>query len=288
MLWFTLSVAAAFLMATNSAYMKRFFSDVSPWEMATIPFFYATPFCAITLLFIDTPSIGSGFFPALSWVLPITMVAIILHFRAIHISPLSVTMPFLSFTPIFVILTGDMLLNESLTSGGITGIIFIVIGGYVLNLDSVKDGVMGPIRAIFREPGSAIMLLVAALYGLCSVGGKLLILNSSPMFAAMVTFGLYGPLLTISLVGTGKVSLRTLIRHPVLGFGVGIFIFTEIICHNLAISLVAAAYMVAIKRLAGVFSVMYGWLIFKEQGIRFRFIGTLVMTFGAFCIALWG
>lgn len=288
MLWFTLSLATAFLMATNGAYMKRFYSDVSPWEMGIIPFFYSTPFCLIALLFVEIPPIAPGFFPALSWVLPLTMVAIILHFRAIHMSPLSLTLPFLSFTPVFVILTGDLLLGEKLNTLGTVGILLVVAGGYILNLDSAKDGFLGPIKAIFKEPGSAIMLLVAALYALCSVGGKVLIVNSSPMFAAMLLFALYGPLLTIVLVGTGKASFKTITRKPLLGFGVGICIFIEIICHNIAISMVAAAYMITIKRMAGIFSVLYGWLLFKERGIRFRLVGTAVMTVGAAFIALYG
>lgn len=287
MLWFFLSLGAAFLMATTGAYMKRFFPEVSPWEMATIPFFYSTPFYGLALLATGVPEIGPGFFPALSWVLPLTMVAIILHFRAIHISPLSLTLPFLSFTPVFVLLTGDLLLGETLNPTGTVGILFVVAGGYIINLDSARHGFLGPIKAIFREPGSAIMLPVAAIYALCSVGGKILVINSSPMFAGMLLFGLYGPLLTIVLVGTGKASLKTILAKPLLGFGVGFCIFLEIICHNIAISLIEAAYMITIKRMAGLFSVVYGWLLFNERGIRYRLIGTAVMTIGAAIIALY-
>ena len=288
MLWFTLSLATAFLMATNGAYMKRYFSDVSPWEMGIIPFFYATPLCAITLYFVEVPPIGPDFFLTLSWVLPLTMVAIILHFRAIHMSPLSLTLPFLSFTPVFVLFTGDLLLGETLNTLGTIGILLVVAGGYVINLDSARLGLLGPIKAIFRERGSAIMLFVAALYGFCSVGGKVLIVNSSPMFAAMVLFTLYGPLLTIVLIATGKASLKNITRKPLLGAGVGIIIFIEIVCHNIAISLVAAAYMITIKRMAGIFSVFYGWLLFKERGIKYRLLGTAVMTAGAAIIAIYG
>lgn len=251
------------------------------------PFFIRNPFCLVGLFFVDIPPINDAFYLHLIWVVPMTMVALILHFRAIHVSPLSLTMPFLAFTPVFVIITGQLFLGETLDAMCIVGILLVVTGGYIINIDSARYGLLGPIRAIFNERGSAIMLLVAALYGLCAVGGKVLIVNSSPMFAAMFLFCLYGPLLALSLRTAGKASFKTLVARPGLGCIIGMLVFVEIICHNLAISMTAAAYMVAIKRMAGLFSVIYGWLLFKDRGIRYRIIGTLVMTSGATVIALW-
>lgn len=261
---------------------------MSPWEMCVIPFLYSAPMCGGILLLVDTPPIGPGFFPALSWVMPLTMIAVILHFRAIRVSPLSLTLPFLSFTPVFVLLTGDLILDETLSPLGISGMLLVVIGGYVINLDSTRYGLLGPIKAIFKEPGSALMLIVAVLYGFCSVGGKVLILNSSPLYAALLLFTLLGTLIPIVLIAVGKASLRTVTSKPILGIISGLILFAEIICHNLAISMVAAAYMITIKRMAGLFSVLYGWLIFKERGILFRAIGTAIMTSGAAIIAIFG
>jgi len=288
MTWFFLSLAAAFLMATNAAYMKRFFSDVSSWDMCVIPFLYSMPLCGLALLAIDIPKLGDGFLPALFWVTPVTMVAVILHFRAIHVSPLSLTLPFLSFTPVFVLFTGDLILNEQLSTMGIMGMLLVVIGGYVINLDSVRLGLFGPIKAIFREPGSALMLIVAALYALASVGGKLMIINSSPMFTGMFLFWLLGILIPLTLIGSGKASIKVVLRKPLLGLGAGFIVFTEIVCHNFAMSMVAAAYMITIKRMTGIFSVIYGWFLFNERGIRYRFFGTAIMTIGAALIAFFG
>lgn len=288
MTWFLLSLAAAFLMATNAAYMKRYFSDVSSWDMCVIPFLYSMPLCGLALLVIDIPVLREGFFPALSWVTPVTMVAVILHFRAIHVSPLSLTLPFLSFTPVFVLFTGDLVLGEKLSTMGIVGMLLVVAGGYVINLDSARHGVLGPIKAIFREPGSALMLIVAVLYALASVGGKLMIIHSSALFTGMFLFWLLGVLIPLILIGVGKASFKVVTRKPLLGLGAGLIVFIEIICHNIAMSLIAAAYMITIKRMAGIFSVLYGWLFFGERGIRYRFIGTGIMTAGAACIALYG
>ncbi|MBC16508.1 MAG: hypothetical protein CL942_05595 [Desulfovibrio sp.] len=288
MIWFTLSLAAAFLMASNSAYMKRFFSHVSSWEMCVIPFLYSIPFCGTGLLLVDKPPIGPVFYPALSWVVPVTMVAIVLHFRAIHLSPLSLTLPFLSFTPVFVLLTGDIILDEHISMAGTAGMLLVVVGGYVVNLDSARYGVLEPIRAIFREPGSGLMLIVAGLYAFASVGGKVIIINSSPLYAGLLIFCLLGLLVPLILIGVGKASFRTVTAKPLLGIGSGLILFLEVITHNLAMSMVAAAYMITIKRMAGLFSVLYGWLLFNETGIRYRLIGTGIMTVGAALIVTLG
>jgi len=288
MTWFFLSVGAAFCMASNAAYLKRYFSDVSSWDMCVIPFLYSMPLCAIALCLIDVPELGPGFFPALYWVTPMTMLGIILQYRAVHVSPLSLTLPFLSFTPVFVLFTGDFILKESLSSIGVVGMLLVVVGGYVINLDSTKYGLLGPIKAIWREPGSALMIVVAALYAMSSVGGKLMIINSSPLFTGMLIFWLLGILIPLILIGTGKASWKTVTRKPLLGLGSGVIVVCEIICHNLAMSMIAAAYMITIKRMTGFFSVFYGWFLFGERGIKYRVIGTTIMTLGAAFIALFG
>lgn len=288
MLWLTLSLAAAFCMATNAAILKKWFSDVNPWEMGVIPFFYATPLCLAALLMTDIPPLQSGFYPTMAWLLPVTGIAFLLHFRAVYLSPLSLTMPFLSFTPVFVILTGDLMLGEHLSKPGIYGILLVVAGGYILNLDSVRHGVFGPIRAIFREPGSALMLLVAAMYGITSVGGKVLIINSSPLFGPLLLFTAFGPVFLLVLLAFRKVALRNITRRPLLGMLVGLVLFCDVLSHNLAISMVNAAYMVTLKRLAGIFSVIYGRLLFGDRGLLFRLAGTATMTAGAAIIVLLG
>ena len=41
-------------MASNAALMKRFFSDLSPWEMCLIPYFYALPLMILALPFVGS------------------------------------------------------------------------------------------------------------------------------------------------------------------------------------------------------------------------------------------
>jgi len=64
--------------------------------------------------------------------------------------------------------------------------------------------------------------------------------------------------------------------------------FLQILCHSFAISMVKAAYMISIKRLSVLFSVILGRYVFHEKNIAMRFAGSLLMVGGTVLIVLAG
>ena len=63
-------------------------------------------------------------------------------------------------------------------------------------------------------------------------------------------------------------------------FPPGICYGVMIVSHMLALSLTQVAYMISVKRLSLVFGVLYGHLMFREEGLRERLAGTLLMLAG--------
>ncbi|EFJ35177.1 hypothetical protein SELMODRAFT_438472 [Selaginella moellendorffii] len=55
--------------------------------------------------------------------------------RALHVSPLSVTVPYLAFTPVLLVFTSYVIINELPSSQGLMGIVVVTLGGYFLALD---------------------------------------------------------------------------------------------------------------------------------------------------------
>ena len=51
--------------------------------------------------------------------------------------------------------------------------------------------------------------------------------------------------------------------------------------------MVEVAYMISVKRTSLIFSVLYGWLVFKEEHIRERLLGCMVMVIGVALITLF-
>ncbi len=288
MLWFTLSFLTALAVASHDAWVKKFFSDLSTYEMLAYPMIYSLPLLVLMLPFVPVPSLDAIFVRAFLISLPINGIGFFLHLRAIQVSPLSLTLPYLSFTPVFMILTGALVLNEMPNAWGILGIGVICVGGYILNLAPERHSVLEPIKAVLREKGSWLMLIVAFAYSLGAVFGKQAIVHSSPLFFAITFFTILNIFLLALFRVWGKIKMQTFATRRDKGIVVGLLFFAHILLHAFAISLTKAAYMISVKRLSVIIGLFYGGVIFKEKNLAVRTVGTLLMVAGAVLITIWG
>ncbi len=288
MLWFFLALTAALSQAGNDAISKRFFSDLTAYEMGLIRLLYAFPFLFAGIFFVPIPPLDRIFWLCLAIGLPLELIAFLCYMRAIKVSPLSLSVPFLAFTPAFVILTGFFILNETLNSYGILGIALLVTGSYVLNFSRGKNKWLEPFQAIFREQGSWLMLITALIYSVTATVGKLAIIHSSPEFFAIAYFLTFS-IIVISLFPLmPEAKIAHIIKKPLPGIFAGIILSVMIFSHIFAISLIQAAYMLSVKRCSLVFGVLFGAFLFKEEKIRERLTGVSIMMCGVFVIGFWG
>lgn len=288
MLWFILSLLTALSVATHDAWIKRYFSHLSSYEMAAYPFLYSLPPIAATLAFTPVPPLDAAFWWCFVISLPLNAVSFLIYMRAIKLSPLSLTIPYLAFTPAFMILTGFLFLGEMPSYQGMAGILIICVGGYILNIDPKRWTLWAPLKAVFREAGSRHMLIVSFLYSFGAVIGKKGILHSSPLFFNLSFFVVFNLSLLLILRLTGRIRLSTFRESPFRGAAAGLLFFFHALFHGLAISLTQAAYMISVKRLSILLSILYGKFVFREVNIALRFNGALLMVAGTILISLQG
>jgi drug/metabolite transporter (DMT)-like permease len=288
MLWCALALATALSVSTGDALTKKFFGRFTPLEMAIAPSLYSLPFLCLTIPFIPIPDLGHGFWWIVSIAIPLDTVAFYIYMKALKLSPLSLSIPFLSFTPVFMLVTGFVFLQEIPNLWGLFGVVLVVVGSYLLHAGEVKHGYLAPFRAIIKEPGSVLMLIVSVLFSVLAVLGKKAILLSSPLFFGI--FFLAGldiiALLVFPLLG--NIRWKALIRLPREGLAVGLLLYLHVLFHVLAISMIEAVYMISVKRTSILFSVVYGRIIFREPEIRNRLLGTCLMFLGVASITLLG
>jgi len=128
----------------------------------------------------ELPDIGHGFglSPSLSFLMYVSLnavvegSAIVLYLRALQVSPISYCVPFLAFTPLFLLPMGILFLNEIVSGGMLIGVCLVVIGALVMNRQMFARGPLEPVRAIMRERGSRYMLIVAFLLTFTNVLDK--------------------------------------------------------------------------------------------------------------------
>ncbi|MBF0225997.1 MAG: DMT family transporter [Desulfobacterales bacterium] len=287
-MWIILSLLTAISVASHDAWIKFSLSDLDHYYMSAIPLVYSLPMFCIGLIFIPVPTLKEDFFFYFFLCLPINGLSLILYMKSIKISPLSLTIPYLAFTPAFILFTGYIFLKESPDSWGIIGVVLTCLGSYILNIDFKNKSLIAPFQVLFKEQGSIMMLTVAFLYSFTAVIGKKAIILSSPLFFGFSFFAVHNFIMIMLFVCFKKIKFDFLYIKRLSGLVAGLLVFFHIVFHSIAIELIKAAYMISIKRLSVLFTVIYGKMIFKEENFVVRFLGALFMLTGALIITFKG
>lgn len=282
MTWFVLALITAFSLSTADALSKRALHSTDDIIIAWVREGYAVPFLALSFFFVDVPYLDSTFYLTVALLLPLEIAALILYVKAIRISPLSLTVPFMALSPVFIIFIAFVTLGEVPSVGGVAGIFLITGGAYLLNASASREGVLGPLRAIRRERGSLLMIIVAFIYSITSTLGKVAIQHSGPVF-----FGFFYPFI-LTVIMTGIVWYRgktpMIVSRPGTFLTIGFCTAAMVISHFIALNMTQVSYLISVKRTSLLWSVIYGWFVFGESHIRERLLGSAVMVAGVVLI----
>jgi len=284
-MWYLISILSGFFFASADALSKKEARRTPAIVLAWVREFYALPFLLPLLLFIEIPELQTGFWPTMSILVFLDIITTFLYIRAIQIAPLSLTIPYLGLTPIFLLLVPVIVLGETLSAVGIIGVLLVSAGTYILQIDRVKYGILEPWLAIFRNRGSLYMLIVAILYSVTATYGKVAIIKSSPLFMTIIYFSLLAIGFSAIVVITQRRNMKVIINFPLQKLSIGLAMALMAVTHFTAISMIQIAYMISIKRLSMIFAIIYGAVLFKEENIKERLLGGLFIIAGATLIA---
>ena len=282
MSWMYLALLAAISESLKDLFSKEGLRSVSPQLAALAACATPIPLLLAIVLFTDSvPLLG----PRYGWALIIggtlNVLAMFQFMRALQASDMSLAVPFVSFTPIFLLITSPLMVGDVPTTQDIVGIMCIVAGAYVLQIQSVHRGLLAPLLAIFREPGPRRMLSVAFIYSLTSNFDKIGVQNSSPLFwslsiASVMTIGFLLLLRFLPQQHIAAPRSRTIAMLLLIG----LFQSIGLLAHNTALSLGPVPSVIAVKRSSIFFAVIWGFVLLKERHVRDRLAGALLMVIG--------
>jgi uncharacterized membrane protein len=110
--------------------------------------FFALLFLLFVLIFIELPGLGKKYWFALLINGSLNVVTTILYMKAIKHSGLSCVISLVAFMPLFLLLTSPLMVGELPTFFGLIGILLIVVGSYVLNINQKHKSYFAPFCAL--------------------------------------------------------------------------------------------------------------------------------------------
>lgn len=285
--WFVLAVATAVVYGGQAAYLKGWTDHVEQWLVTWSIWLFALPFFAVALAYQGVPTVEAGFWLPCFVSLGVNLVAWPAFVRAVRVSDISLVMPLLAFTPVFILGVEFALLGTAPGWTGAVGIALVVLGAYVLNVRAGFSALLDPVRALVSDRGARWMMFVAVIWSVSATVEKLTVTHSSPTFYLTVFGGMFALFFVPVMKWFGEVRIRDVADDFGVLAGAGALTAAMALVQMAAIRTTPLVnYVIAIKRAGMVVSVLLGWWLFGEENIGFRLAGAVVMVAGVAVIRM--
>ncbi len=193
--------------------------------------------------------------------------ALLAFMQAMRLSPMSLTIPLLSLTPVGTTLIGWLIQNQTPTPFQLGGVVLVVAGAVTLGMKSAQ---WPGLRAYGRDPGARRMAIAAVIWSFTAVIDQVALeRGASYWYAPAITAGvglLMGTVLLLRGQGSALRDAGTiLLKNPAL-------VISAILIGSIALAIQLESLRIApvgfietVKRGIGMSgAIVFGHLVFKE------------------------
>jgi drug/metabolite transporter (DMT)-like permease len=305
-MWIFLSSVGALFQSVNAAINKRNL-QVSRSALNLIGFinyFTAGVILTVVLLFQK-----GNFVPEISnmqtFLTGILIVAVFnttgayYGYRALHVADFNYVSPWIALTSILIVIPSYFMLGEIPSLASFVGIVLVVIGAIIIDYRRKKTDITAEetARRHINNKAKIFVLIMGICFTMSPVGMKMAIDVSSPMFVAVLLhFSIALPFLIIILLfQRGKIfsEIRTLnAKNKKIFFATALAAGFGYAAANgsisLAMGLAPVTLVMALKRIAPIFSFFIGYTFFKEKNnAKKKLLATLLMVAGAILVSVF-
>ena len=206
--------------------------------------------------------------------------------RAYERGDLSLVYPIARSAPVFVLLWSTLVWREPMSSIGVSGIILIVIGAYVVQARGLSLRALSePIRVTFRDPSLRIAWVTAILVATYSLIDDRGVASLDPV-VYLFAYGTVGCAVLSPLVLVSRRNghawewrsrwWRVLLAAAMSTGGYLLALFAFRMEH--------VGYVTGVRQLSILFGVILGWRLLKEPHGRMRLSGAALMVAGMLLI----
>lgn len=287
-MWVLLALGTALLTSLIPVIVKRLLTTtevpVVIWaaQVVALPLLAAFAFGVF-----GVPTLQPGFLPIVGLVVMLNVGAHLASTTALKTAEASVVAPTLALSPVITLTIGVVLFGERPAPTGILGVLLMIGGAYLLQLETWKDAGR-PFRALRNQHAPRLAVVAACLWGVTPLLEKLAISLTQPANPPLV------PL--CSSLGTSLLLFPLIVRSParlaeqVRRAGPGLLVIGLIsgVAPALgfsALRLGLASYVTALFTLRIAFILLWSVLLLGERPPRWRWLGVALLVLGAIAIS---
>jgi drug/metabolite transporter (DMT)-like permease len=279
---------AVFKSGSEIVSKQALISDTSPYTTAWAVRFFALPFILIALVITGIPSVSSNYFLAIGINGPASIVASILYMKGLQKSDISIVSPLSALSPILLFATTPFIVQEVPSVRGVIGVVVVVAGVYILKLESAgTTDVLAPFKSVYSEEGARYIFGMITIYAFTAPIDKLGVEAASPVF---YTFGVHVVLVLgltpFLLYHDGHKELFESWSDAKELASIGALSGMAAILQMTALTYTLVIYVISVKRLGILLSVVYGTVRLDEGTSRTRVIGSAIILVGTILISL--
>lgn len=294
--WFVYGLLSAILAAAAAIVIKHTLFREHAMEFATIVAIINAALTAPFLFTINYSTIPFSDYALLLLNALLAGIAFFLVTKAVRHMPISVSSPLLALSPAFAAMFAFILLNERMSPHNLAGLLFIIIGVYILE-HKVGISLSANIKLIFKQKYIKYILIALFLYAASGVAGRHL-LAPSPYGSGMSPFHylalvqLFIAFFFIALQGFFYGGLKD-IRHGLkIAWLPVLFIAILTVGHRFmeasALSLIDGklGLLEALKRTSAFLTTIIGGELFHERHLLRNVFATCVIIGGVLLVII--
>lgn len=283
-MWLIFALIFALCSSLSTVIAKDVMRRMDEYSFLAISGIVTIPFLLfIIIAFYRFPKVDLTFWVSILVSVGIGIFAAILAYKAIRESEISLVNPISAFNPIFTVIISYIILRETISPKEIFGILTIIVGAYTLQIAKAKEGFLKPFKTLIQHKGVRFSLIAYFLWAITPIFEKTAIGHtypSVPPFASLVGLGISTfvfSFLVLMKPKTPKIfSKKNILLFLFLGLlgGVG-----QTAAFS-AFSLARLGLVTSVFKTSMIFTVIFGWVIFKEKDFKERLLGSAIMLLG--------
>jgi drug/metabolite transporter (DMT)-like permease len=284
MTWFTYALISAVLLSVTSLLEKKALKIEHAAEFSTV-LAIMNAIVALPLFFLyGVPKLTIASFLIVFLVSILAAVAYLLTARSVRHLDISITSPFFMLVPGLTALLAFVLLGESLAISQIAGLLIMLGGSYVLQLEP-KAKWRDPIKEAYKSKYIHFLVIAIFVYSATSLLDRYVLsrqgLHPGPYLALVQIFVAIHFLIFITLFYDGYKGIKHGLKESgplilLVSLGTVGYLFAQL----QATSLAYVGLVSAVKRSSSLFTAVIGGEIFHEEGLLRKGLACLIMIVG--------